>query len=37
VFVKLEYFNPTGSYKDRMARTLIETAERRGALKPGMT
>src|SRR5690348_3483967 len=37
VFVKLEYFNPTGSYKDRMARTLIEEAERRGALKPGMT
>ncbi len=37
VFVKLEYFNPTGSYKDRMAKTLIEQAERRGALKPGMT
>jgi cysteine synthase len=37
VFVKLEYFNPTGSYKDRMARSLIEEAERRGALKPGMT
>lgn len=37
VFVKLEYFNPTGSYKDRMARTLIEEAERRGALRAGMT
>jgi cysteine synthase len=37
VFVKLEYFNPTGSYKDRMAKTLIEEAERRGALNPGMT
>jgi cysteine synthase len=35
--VKLEYFNPTGSYKDRMAKALIEEAERRGALKPGMT
>src|SRR5258706_13384035 len=37
VFVKLEYFNPTGSYKDRMARTLIEEAERRGAVEPGKT
>jgi len=37
VFVKLEYFNPTGSYKDRMARTIVEAAERRGDLKPGMT
>src|SRR4029077_14467539 len=37
VFVKLEFFSPTGSYKDRMAKTLIEEAERRGALKPGMT
>ena len=36
VFVKLEYFNPTGSYKDRMALALIEGAERRGALRPGM-
>ncbi|MGA3205621.1 MAG: cysteine synthase family protein [Bryobacteraceae bacterium] len=36
VFVKLEYYNPTGSYKDRMARSVIEGAERRGVLKPGM-
>lgn len=37
VYVKLEYFNPTGSYKDRMALAMIEQAELRGALKPGMT
>ncbi len=37
VFVKLEWFNPTGSYKDRMALAIIEEAERRGDLKPGMT
>src|SRR5690349_14957450 len=37
VFVKLEYFNPTGSYKDRMALSMIEEAEARGALRPGMT
>jgi cysteine synthase A len=36
VFVKLEYFNPTGSYKDRMALAMIEGAERRGALRQGM-
>ena len=36
VFVKLEYFNPTGSYKDRMALSMIDGAERRGALRPGM-
>lgn len=36
VFVKLEYFNPTGSYKDRMAVAMIEGAERRGLLRPGM-
>ena len=36
VLVKLEFFNPTGSYKDRMALAMIEGAERRGALKPGM-
>jgi cysteine synthase A len=36
VIVKLEYFNPTGSYKDRMALAMIEGAERRGALRPGM-
>jgi len=37
VFVKLEYFNPTGSYKDRMALAMIEQAEARGDLHPGMT
>jgi cysteine synthase A len=36
VVVKLEYFNPTGSYKDRMALAMIEGAEKRGALKPGV-
>jgi len=36
VLVKLEYFNPTGSYKDRMALAMIEGGERRGTLKPGM-
>lgn len=36
VYVKLEYFNPTGSYKDRMALAMIEGAERRGVLRPGM-
>jgi cysteine synthase A len=37
ILVKLEYFNPTGSYKDRVAMAMIEEAERRGALRPGMT
>ncbi|MFT3934327.1 MAG: cysteine synthase family protein [Chitinophagaceae bacterium] len=37
VFVKLEYYNPTGSYKDRMALAIIEEAEKRGALAKGMT
>lgn len=37
VFVKLEYYNPTGSYKDRMALAMIEEAEKRGELRPGMT
>lgn len=37
VFVKLEGFNPTGSYKDRMALAMIEEAERRGELEPGMS
>jgi cysteine synthase A len=36
VIVKLEFYNPTGSYKDRMALAMIEGAERRGTLKPGM-
>ena len=37
IYVKLEYFNPTGSYKDRMALAIIEEAEKRGDLKKGMT
>src|SRR5215470_3011844 len=37
VLVKLEYYNPTGSYKDRMALAMVEEAEKRGDLKPGMT
>lgn len=34
VLVKLEYFNPGGSIKDRIALSMIEDAERRGILKP---
>ena len=37
VMVKLEWANPTGSLKDRMARAVIEGAEARGALRPGGT
>jgi cysteine synthase len=37
VFVKVESFNPLGSVKDRMARAIIEDAERTGALRPGQT
>jgi cysteine synthase A len=37
VWVKLEAANPTGSYKDRMALAMIEGAESRGELTPGMT
>lgn len=33
VLVKLEYFNPGGSVKDRIAKAMIEDAESRGALK----
>ena len=36
VLVKLEFYNPTGSYKDRMALAMIEGAEARRALRPGM-
>jgi cysteine synthase A len=36
VLVKLEYYSPTGSYKDRMALAMIEGAERRGDLRAGM-
>lgn len=37
LLAKLEYFNPTGSVKDRMALYIVEDAERRGLLKPGGT
>jgi cysteine synthase A len=37
LYVKVEAFNPMGSVKDRMARAIIEDAERRGDLKPGQT
>jgi cysteine synthase A len=37
IYVKLEYFNPTGSYKDRMALAIIEGAEARGDIKQGTT
>lgn len=37
VWLKFELANPTGSYKDRMALAMIEGAERRGDLRPGMT
>src|SRR5690348_2410059 len=36
VVVKLRYYIPTSSYKDRMALAMIEGAEKRGALRPGM-
>lgn len=36
-FAKIEYFNPGGSTKDRIALALIEAAEKRGELKPGGT
>ncbi len=36
VLIKLESTNPTGSYKDRMALAMIEGAEMRGLLRPGM-
>jgi cysteine synthase A len=37
IFVKLEWENPTGSVKDRMARAVIQRAEEDGRLKPGDT
>jgi cysteine synthase A len=37
LYVKVEYFNPGGSVKDRLAIGIIEDAERRGLLKPGQT
>ena len=35
LLAKLEYFNPSGSAKDRIAKEMIEDAEKRGILKPG--
>lgn len=37
VFAKLEYFNPTGSVKDRAAREMLDVAEKEGKIKPGGT
>jgi cysteine synthase A len=37
MYVKVEYFNPGGSVKDRLAIGIIEDAERRGVLRPGQT
>ncbi len=37
IFGKLEYFNPSGSVKDRIAIAMIEDAEKKGVLKPGAT
>lgn len=37
ILVKLEYFNPAGSVKDRIAKAMIEDAEKKGLLKEGST
>src|SRR5690242_14564151 len=37
IYAKLESYNPTGSVKDRVARSMIEDAESRGAIQPGQT
>ena len=37
IYAKLEYFNPAGSVKDRIAKSIIDDAEASGALKPGAT
>jgi len=37
LYVKCEFFNPCSSVKDRLAKAIIEDAERRGVLKPGGT
>ena len=35
ILAKLEYFNPAGSIKDRIAKAMIDDGEKRGLLKPG--
>ena len=35
VYAKLEYFNPAGSVKDRIAKAMLDDAEAKGAIKPG--
>ena len=37
ILAKLEYFNPAGSVKDRIAKSIIDDAERSGLLKEGST
>lgn len=37
ILAKLEYFNPAGSVKDRIALAMVEDAEKKGILKPGST
>ena len=37
IYAKLEYFNPAGSVKDRIAKAMIDDAEQKGLLKPGST
>ncbi len=37
ILVKLEYFNPAGSVKDRIAKAMVDDAEAKGLLKPGAT
>jgi len=37
IYAKLESYNPTGSVKDRVARSMIEDAEEKGAIAPGQT
>ena len=37
IFAKAEFLNPGGSIKDRVAKNMVEQAEKAGVLKPGMT
>ena len=37
IYAKLEYFNPAGSVKDRIAKNMIDEAEKSGVLRPGAT